>query len=152
MKRLHALKNIALAAGLILATACYDRAPIGLSTPAPETRVIASLTDLGAQAMAGKIGPAATEIEGFIQSATDSVWRIRLVRVDQLGGYSTMWSQEVVDFPRSALNAPVERRLNKKKSWLMAGAVTIAVSLARFAFAGFAGDEGRGCTVDCTAQ
>lgn len=143
---------MALAAGLILATACYDRTPIGLTTPAPEARVIASLTDLGAQQMAGKIGPAATQIEGYIDSATDSVWRIRLVRVDQLGGSSTMWSQELVDFPRSALNAPVERRLNKKKSWLMAGAVAVGVSLARFAFGGFAGEDGRGCTVDCTAQ
>lgn len=146
------LMRIALAAGLILATACYDQIPIGLSAPTRESRVIASLTDLGAQQMAGKIGPAATEIEGYIQSATDSVWSIRLVRVDQLGGYSTIWTQELVDFPRSALNAPVERRLNKKKSWVMAAVAAVGVSLARFAFSGFAGDEGRGCTVDCAAQ
>lgn len=152
MTKHQALTRVALVAGLTFATACHDRIALGFTTPAPETRVIASLTDIGAQQMAGKIGPAATEIEGFIESATDSVWRIRLTRVDQLGGYSSIWKQELVDFPRSALNAPVERRLNKKKSWLMAGAVTIAVTLGRFAFAGFAGEDGRGCTVDCTAQ
>lgn len=152
MKCHQALTRIVLAAVLTVATACHDRVPIGLSTPVAEVRVIAKLTDIGAQQMAGKIGPAATEIEGYIQSATDSVWSIRLVRVDQLGGYSTHWTQELVDFPRSALNAPVERRLNKKKSWLAAGAVAVGLSLARLVFSGFAGDDGRGCTVDCIPQ
>lgn len=152
MKRQHGLTRLGLATALVVATACYDRTPLGLSAPAPEARVIARLTDLGAQQMAGRIGPAATEIEGYIDSATDSVWRIRLVRVDQLGGYSTRWSQELVEFPRSALNAPTERRLNKRKSWLMAGAVAAAVTIARFALKGFAGEEPRGCQADCPAQ
>ena len=149
MKKQQRLTSIALAAGLVLATACYDRVPIGLSTPAPEARVIARLTDIGAQQMAGRIGPAATEIEGYIESATDSVWRIRLVRVDQLGGYSTPWTQELVEFPRAALNAPVERRLNKKKSWLAAGVAAVGVVMTRLLFAGFAGEQPRGCEVDC---
>lgn len=152
MKQHQGLTRIALVAGFAIVTACYDRKPIGLATPQPESRVIAALTDIGAQQMAGRIGPAATEIEGYIDSATDSVWRIRLIRVDQLGGYSTAWAQEIVDFPRSALNAPVERRLNKKKSWMMAGVVTVAAVMARYAFSGFAGEEPRGCQVDCPAQ
>lgn len=152
MQRQHALTKVAIAAGFFFATACYDRKPIGLATPEPESRVIAALTDIGAQQMAGRIGPAAIEIEGYIESATDSVWRIRLIRVDQLGGYSTAWAQETVEFPRSALNAPVERRLNKKKSWAMAGVVTVAAVMARYLFSGFAGEEPRGCQVDCPAQ
>src|SRR4051812_6934381 len=85
------LSVLVLLAGAI---ACYDRVPLGMAVPVPGTRVIASLTDVGADRMAGKIGLAAIEIEGIVESATDSAWSIHLIRVDQRGGGSSLWNQE----------------------------------------------------------
>ena len=137
--------RLALATCVVALTACYNTVPLGFAVPEPEARVIARLTDIGADRMAGAIGVAATEIEGIVESATDSIWRLRLVRVDQRGGVSTVWSRELVSFPRSALTSPTEKRLDKKKSWMAAGAVTIGLFLIQQLLGGpFSVEDPRG--------
>lgn len=106
---------------VLFATGCYTAVPIGLDVPQPETRIVAGITDVGSDRLAPQIGVAAVEIEGIVTAATDSVWRIRLKRVDQRGGVSTFWNEETVSFPRSALTGVREKRLDKKRSWMMAG-------------------------------
>ena len=125
---------------------CYSQVPFGMTVPKPETRVIAQLTDVGADRMAQQIGVAATEIEGIIAAADDSTWQVHLLRVDQRGGASTRWNRELVTFPRSSLTSVTEKRLNKKASWVFAGAATIgAFLLERLLTGAFAGDdEGKG--------
>jgi hypothetical protein len=138
-------EQFALTTLLVLLTACYNRVPLGLGVPEPDARIIARLTDTGADRMAGTIGVAATEIEGIVASATDSIWQLYLVRVDQRGGGSTIWNREPVSFPRSALTDPIEKRLDKKKSWLSAGALTVGAFLfARLLRGPFSGEEPRG--------
>lgn len=125
---------------------CYSQVPLGLTVPKPETRVIAKLTDIGADRMAQQIGVAATEIEGVVAAADDSTWQLHLIRVDQRGGASTLWSRELVSFPRSMLTGATEKRLNRKASWVFAGAATIGAFLLEQLLTGaFAGDdEGKG--------
>ena len=131
---------------LIALGACYKNTPIGLGTPAPQTRVIASVTDVGSDRMANLIGVAATEVEGIVESATDSVWNLRLIRVDQRGGASTIWNRELVSFPRWALTSPSEKKLDKKRSWLFAGMIAATAFLAeRLILGAFSLDDpGRG--------
>ena len=125
---------------------CYSRESIGLTTPAPETRVIASVTDVGSDHMAGKIGVAAVEVEGIVESTTDSVWNLRLIRVEQRGGVSTLWNRELVSFPRWTLTNPTAKKLDKKRSWIFAGMIAATAFLAeRLIIGAFSLDEsGRG--------
>jgi hypothetical protein len=115
---------------------CYRHVPI--ATPAASTRIIAQVTDTGSVVMANAIGAAATEIEGVLAGVADEAWRIQLVRVDHRGGMSSMWRREEVAFPRIALTNVREKRLDKKRSWLMAGALTAGVVLLSKAFGGLA--------------
>ena len=129
-------------------TACYSHSAIGLNLPAPEARVVIGITDMGADQMANRIGLAAREVEGFVVSATDSVWRLRVMRVDQLGGFSSQWNGEEVDFPRSVMTNVREKRLNKTNSWLAAGAFVVGVALLSVAAGSILGEDGPPPTVE----
>src|SRR5262245_49004464 len=127
---------------LLLSTAaCYTRSPLGSPTPPPETRVIAQLTDSGTVAMGQALGPGALEIEGVVASANPSAWDLHLLRVDHRDGKTTPWNRELVSFPRSMLTNPTQKRLDKKKSWIMAGAVTASAILAARIFNFIGADE-----------
>jgi hypothetical protein len=118
---------------------CYRQ--VQIAAPAPSARIIAQVTDTGSVLVANAIGAAATEIEGVIASIADDAWRIQLVRVDHRGGTSSLWKREEVAFPRIALTNVREKRLDRKRSWLMATALTAGVVLASqlFGTGGFGG-------------
>lgn len=113
----------------ILLTACYTQVPLQRSVPEPATRIVAQVTDTGTVSMGNAIGPGAREVEGVVATADASVWNLHLVRVDQLGGASTLWNRELVSFPRNALVNPTIKRLDKPRS-LLAGVVVAAGAFA----------------------
>lgn len=102
-------------------TGCYTQVPLETATPAPETRVIARVTDSGAVAIGSRVGPGASEVEGVVASATPDVWTLNLLRVDYRGGTSTIWNREPVVFPRYALSHTTQKRVSKSRSWMAAG-------------------------------
>lgn len=142
------LNRLALLAVLAATSACYNEVSIGMSVPQPQARVVVQLTDVGADRLAHTIGVGATEVEGIVAAADDSMWQLYLLRVDQRGGASTLWNRELVTFPRSMLTNASEKRLDKKKSWVVAGAATVgAFLLQRLLTGGFSGgDESKGST------
>jgi hypothetical protein len=149
MKTHVTLQRIALIAVLEAASACYNEVSIGMSVPQPQSRIVAQLTDIGADRLARAIGVGATEVEGIVAAADDSTWQLYVLRVDQRGGGSTPWNRELVTFPRSTLTNVSEKRLDKKKSWVVAGVATVgAFLLERLVTGAFSpGDEGRGSTL-----
>src|SRR5688500_14488355 len=121
IRNLTVRRAIAFATLVSFFTACYTQRPIGALVPAPATRIIAQVTDTGSVAMANRIGAAALEIEGVVAEADAGTWTLNLLRVDHRGGNSSRWNRETVTFPRYALTNVRETRLDKKKSWLVAG-------------------------------
>ena len=148
MKKQVTRSQLAIIVLLAAVLACYTEIPVGMSVPPPQSRVVAQLTDIGADRLARAIGVGATEVEGIVAAADDSSWQLYLLRVDQRGGVSTQWNRELVTFPRSTLTNPIERRLDKKKSWMAGAAATVgAFLLERLLTGAFsAGDEGKGGT------
>jgi hypothetical protein len=120
-------RAVALVTVVSFFAACYTQRPLDVALPAPETRIIAQVTDTGSLAMANTIGAAAFEVEGVVAEADATTWKLHLVRVDHRGGNSTRWNRELVSFPRHALTNAREAKLDKKRSWIVAGAVTAAV-------------------------
>lgn len=108
-------------------TACYVRRPLTTSVPPPATRIVALVTDTGSVLMSNAIGAGAVEIEGIVVEADAESWKLQMVRVDQRGGFSTRWNRELVTFPRIALTNTQQRVMDKKRSWLLAGAALLAV-------------------------
>lgn len=98
--------------------------------PAPETRIVAQVTDSGVLAMSRAIGSGATEVEGIVADADATSWDLRLLRVNYRNGQSVTWNRELIRFPRSALSQASERRFSKGRSWIMAGLLTSTAFLA----------------------
>ena len=127
---------------LALAVAgCYTRRPITAAAPAPSTRIIARLTDVGVVQMAPVIGGGVYEIEGVVAEADTSVWKLHVTRVEQRTGSSIMWNREIVPFPRVALTDATEKRLDKGRSWMAAGLVAAGAVLAAIAFGELGADQ-----------
>jgi len=122
---------------LALQMGCYTTVPLAESLPAPQSRIVAQLTDQGTVDMANAIGPGAQEVEGIVVRADANSWTLRLVRVDQRGGISTPWNREEVMFPRSALTRVEVKHLDKKRSWLFAGMLTALTVIAGATFGVF---------------
>ncbi len=115
-------------------TACYTQQPLVSSIPAPATRIIAQVTDSGAVAIGGPVGPGALEVEGIVATADEAVWNVNLTRVDYRGGSSVVWNKELVAFPRNALSHVNEKRVSKSRSWMAAGLIAAGAFLASRAF------------------
>src|SRR2546422_7209913 len=131
MDGMYAKRSSRLAVGVLpLLGACYTQRPLTVPVPAVGTQIVASVTDSGIVAMSNALGPGAVEVEGVIAAADASAWELQLVRVDYRGGTSTLWKREVVTFPRSTLATPIEKRRDKRKSWLAAGRLTAPAAVA----------------------
>jgi hypothetical protein len=115
---------------VLLLAACFTQTPLTSSTPTPETRIVAMVTDTGVLAMSNAIGSGATEVEGIVAGADATSWDLRMLRVEYRNGQSVTWNREVVRFPRSALSQASERRFSGRRSWLMAGLLTSTAFLA----------------------
>lgn len=126
------------AAVAALATAaCYSHQALNTPVPAPQTRIVAEVTDIGRTALGNAIGVGATEVEGVVVTADSATWILALLRVGYRAGPDAPWNREHVTFPRYALTDARERTLNRRKSWLAAGAITVAALLAARLFGAF---------------
>src|SRR3989449_9030698 len=124
--------------------ACFTQTPLATPTPAPETRIVAMVTDTGVLAMGNAIGSGATEVEGIVAGADATSWDLRLLRVDYRNGQSVAWNREQVRFPRSALSQATARRFSKGRSWIMAGGLTSTPVLAARGFGVIGGSDDTG--------
>jgi hypothetical protein len=135
---MHIKRSLRCAVGLVpFLTACYTQRPLTTAMPAPMTRIVARVTDSGVVAMANAIGSGAIEVEGVVDAADAVSWDLQVIRVDYRGGASVLWNRERVSFPRYTLTSATERTLNKKKSWIAAGLITVGAFLAARVFGAF---------------
>jgi hypothetical protein len=138
MNRMHTKRSLHGAVGLVpLLTACYTQRPLTTAVPAATTRIVAQVTDSGVVAMSNAIGAGAIEVEGVVAAADAASWDLHVIRVDYRGGTSVLWNREPVTFPRYTLTRATERTLDKKKSWLAGGLITVGALLAARVFGAF---------------
>lgn len=131
------LRLLGAAVAAIAAAACYSHSPLNTLVPAPNTRVLAQVTDIGRTTLGNAIGPGATNVDGVVVAADTASWTLALIRVGYRGGSDVTWNREQVTFPRYALTEPKERRFNRRKSWLAAGIITTTALLAARLFGAF---------------
>jgi len=124
---------------------CYSVTAVQPGGPQPGARVVAQLTPDGSQQLASQVGPRVIAVEGVLDQATADHLSLRMVRTEGANQVSTYWNNEEVSVPRPAIALLRERRLDRTRSYLMAGAIVGAALLAGALASGvFAGDEGPG--------
>jgi hypothetical protein len=118
--------TLALLVCLLAAAGCYRTTDLA-TEPAPETRIVAQLSPVGAEQLARLIGAEAVAVEGEVVSWGSSGAELAVIRVDHRGR-SALWNRERVVFPAGTLRDVKERRLDTTRTALFAGGVATAVT------------------------
>jgi hypothetical protein len=134
-------------AAIVLFTAgvlagCYSRQPLRTELPAPNTRIVATVTDTGSVLLGNDLGPGVVEIEGLVSAATAQQWTLHMVRVEHRDGRNVSWNRELVTVPRAALTSLQTVELDRTRSWIAAGGLVVgSILLARAFGLQWGGDE-----------
>jgi len=75
-------------------TGCYTYTSIPAAAPAPGTDVLVGLNDQGRLTLGQSVGPAAQQIEGTVQSQSDSAYVLSVSSVSYFNGGINKWSGE----------------------------------------------------------
>ncbi|HYH78750.1 MAG TPA: hypothetical protein VEX86_03115 [Longimicrobium sp.] len=130
--------------GVFVLQGCYSVTTVEPGALQPGSRVVASLTAEGSQQLAAQVGPRVVAVEGVLDQATPSQLSLRLVRTEGTNQVSTFWNQEEVIVPRPVIAQLSERRLNRPRSFLVAGMIVggalLAATLAGGVLTGDGGD------------
>lgn len=108
-----------------VASGCYAYGPAPANAM-PGTRVLLELNDRGRVGLGDSIGPRGGILEGTVQSNSDSAYSLRMERVEYLNGQSNAWNGESLVVPKEFIGNARERTFSAGRTWLVAGAVTLA--------------------------
>ena len=134
------MRTRSLAPILCILCACYESVPTELGRIQPGLKLRVSLTDVGADSLARYLGPGVETINGRLIDATPTGVSLAVTQVSMRSGEEQFWKGETVVIPRSSLGTVQSRRVNKLKSFLIAGASVVA--LASLKLAGVGGNNG----------
>ena len=142
------LKGAALLAVLgwtsLLQAGCYSLAPREGTAVQPGTRVVATLTDQGSEAVASQMGPRIAIVEGTVGTTSPTEWELFVISSEKRDGIGQSWNGERVMVPVSAMATVREKKVDQNRSILAAGALAGAALLVASAFGGIFGGGGGG--------
>ena len=122
----------ALGAAMLLlpsATGCYESHAVRTTVLPAGTQVSLSITDRGRVALGPQLGEGVLRLNGRVAQASDSMYVVRVSSVDYLAAPTGHWTGEEIKVPRDYVASVAERRLSRKRSWVMAGIVVGAIAV-----------------------
>lgn len=129
----------------VLQAGCYSVRPVAGTELQPGTRVVATLTPEGAEQVAAQVGPRVVGFEAAVGSAAGEQWEMFVYTLVKRDSTEETWNGERVMVPRAALASVSEKRLDRTRSYLAAGIITVgALLLARGFQTGFFSGGGDG--------
>jgi hypothetical protein len=134
---------------LVIATsACYTYVPIANGAPPVGSEFRAVLTSDGSSRLAPVLGGQVAVVEGRMSDANDSAYVVSVSATRNSAQVQTFWTGESVTLPRTSVQTIESRRLNKRKTWLIAAAGIVggALTARLFGLGGGAGGSGDGGT------
>ena len=110
------------------AAGCYKYVPLDTSAGIPAGEHVAvDITDRGRAELGDRIGSGVIRLEGTVAQADSQNMVMNVWRVAQIGGTVSRWSGESVRFRRDFVAGVHTRTLNRAKTYLVAGAVTVGI-------------------------
>ena len=142
------LYGLSLCFASALVQGCYVYTPI-VGHPAPATYVALDLTDRGRVGLGDLIGPAATRVDGILQSETDSAYALSVASVAYLTGQSNRWSGEPLTVRKDFIGSLRERKFSRSRTALatggaVGGILVFALTRGLFGFGGGGSGGGGG--------
>ena len=118
----------AIAVGVLhVCTACYAYTPVQ-TPPAPGAQIALEVTDEGRVALNDKIGPGVVRLEGTLAGVEGGELLVDAQSVRQVRGYISDLGGVRVRLPQRYVTRIDERRLSRKKTFLVAGGIVVRIS------------------------
>lgn len=108
---------------------CYTLAPLPAADPSPSSRVLVRLTDQGTVDLAPSLGPGAAAVDGTVEAVRGDTLDLLVRTVELRGGGFTTRPGDYVAVPRPAIGGVEERRLDRRRSWLLGGAIVVGAAV-----------------------
>jgi hypothetical protein len=112
----------------VLAAGCYSYAPLTTVTPSNAGEVSLVFTDQGRASAARTFGGGMDRVEGKLVASTDTTYVLQVSRVRDIRGGEAKWNGEAVTVPRAWVENTYERHFSRFRTYLVAGAMTAAVT------------------------
>ena len=112
---------VLLAAGTILLSACYTYRPLSTAQPELGTRVSAELTNDGAHALSGQLGPQVEHVEGDVLAVDSNSVQLAVRQVETTRGNQVDWRGEKVVIPNAAVAGWQRHQLSVGGTGFMGG-------------------------------
>ena len=112
------------AGALLVLSACYKYVPVESPAPPVGETVAFEITDRGRVELGDRLGAGVKEVHGQLVGPDGGEFLIRVFRVIQLDGSSSLWSGETVRLDRDYVGRVKTRELSKTRTWLLAAGVT----------------------------
>ena len=94
--------------------------------PLVAERVQFVLNYQGRVSLANKLGPAVDKVEGTVVQVSEDAYDISVIGITQVGGSSALWNGERVSVAKDLVSTYAIRRLNRARTTLLVGGVTVA--------------------------
>jgi hypothetical protein len=144
------IRTTAALVALLFVSACYEYTPIegGVSTVGRE--VVLELSEQGAIALAPQLGAQLQSVSGRVTGVSDDAYQVSVTQTNSRSGVETLWRGENASISRAYVASVGDRRLDKRRTWIVTGLAALGVALAGQAFGvntgldGLIGGRGRG--------
>lgn len=120
-------------------SACYQYVPIQGGASTPNQRVEVLITDRGRVELLPQLGQGVLSFEGTLDHRQDSSFVLRVAEVTYINRQTSRWNGEPITVTQSAVRDIRERKLSRKRTFLViAGSVGAGVAfvLSRGLFGG----------------
>ena len=139
--------SVLIPVALLLSAACYNYVPISTGAPAPGSEFRARLTEEGSTRLTPLLGAQVAMVEGRVSGTNDSALVVSISATTNRAQQQTFWTGESITLPRSSVQTIEARKLDRRKTWLIAAAGVIGGALTAriFGWGGSAsGNDGGG--------
>ena len=119
---------------LFLTASCYRLSATEGGAPTVGRELVLELSDRGALELAPQLGAQLRSVTGRVNAFGDDGYRVAVTQTDSRGGVETLWRGEEAAIRRDYVLSVAERRLDKRRSWIVAGLSALGVILAGQAF------------------
>jgi hypothetical protein len=130
-------------AALLLSASCYNYVPISTGAPPLGSEFRARLTDDGTTRLTPLLGAQVAVVEGRVSDANDSAYVVSVSATTNRAQQQTFWTGESISLPRSSVQTIEARKLDRRKTWLIA-AIGVAGGILTARIFGWGGSASGG--------
>ena len=116
-------------AGTHFLTGCYTYVPASVQ-PSPGAEVAFDISDAGRVALAERLGPGVTRVEGRVTDATTDEYAMRVSALSQINSGRVRWSGESVRLRREYVVRSEQRKFSRGRTALAVGGAVLGLVAA----------------------